>query len=368
LSRSVQQSQDAVREFSRGVLRALGSLDLTLTHGPRFELDRQRGHIDALRATVVRSQLLFDASGALQQALVAVSSVAVMVAGGLWIGAGTLQMESLVFFLAGLALLRGPVTTLILSAPPLAAGRRSLSKVEAFLAETATQPYQGAQPIEFEGRIELRDVTFSYSGEPLLQHLDLQLELGEVVAIIGANGAGKTTIVRLVLGLIRPQQGALRADGQGYDQLDIASLRRRFGVLTQEPVLLAGSVWDNVTYGRDGLDPAQVEAALATVGADRWLGHLSQGLETSVGDRGGLLSGGQAQQLALARALLGGPRLLILDEPTNHLDARSVERVLHGLRSGQPPTTLVISHEPRVIECADRVLALEAGQLRPVTG
>jgi ABC-type bacteriocin/lantibiotic exporter with double-glycine peptidase domain len=205
--------------------------------------------------------------------------------------------------------------------------------------------------------LALRDVEFGYrDGVPVLCGFGLELERGERVVLVGPNGAGKTTVAALLLGLYRPWHGSAAADGIPYDELDIRALRRLIGFVPQRPILLPGTIAENIAYGAAAPDSRRIRSAaeLATAG------ELE--LEAQVGDDGELLSGGERQRIAIARALLAQPPVLILDEPTASLDRDAVARVLANLRAlPSEPAVLVISHDRAVIEDADRVVQLVDG-------
>jgi ATP-binding cassette subfamily B protein len=182
---------------------------------------------------------------------------------------------------------------------------------------------------------------------------------------VGPNGTGKTSLVSLILGLYRPTGGRLSADGHPFDDLDLDDIRRSIGVVTQDPVMIPGTIWENLTYGRDSESPAGVVQAAELATAHGFIQSLPLAYETPIGEEGVLLSGGQRQRLAIARALVRAPALLILDEPTNHLDADSVRALLSNLKHlPNRPAILIITHAPDVAAEADRLFVLDdRGQL-----
>jgi ABC-type bacteriocin/lantibiotic exporter with double-glycine peptidase domain len=190
---------------------------------------------------------------------------------------------------------------------------------------------------------------------------------GEHIVILGPNGAGKTSLASLILGIYRPDAGALLADGVPYDELDIRALRMAFGVLLQDPVILPGTVTENIAYGRPDAPAAEVERVAALAGADGFVARLPDGYATDVGVDGGRLSGGQRQRIALARALLAQPRLLLLDEPTTHLDLAAIAALRATLGElPQRPTVITITHDEALAGQADRVVHLRDGRIETV--
>jgi ATP-binding cassette subfamily C protein len=193
--------------------------------------------------------------------------------------------------------------------------------------------------------------------------VSLEIPAGSFTTLVGFSGAGKTTIVDLVIGLLRPQQGRVRIDGWPLDELDRHAWRRRIGYVPQENLLLHDSVLRNVTLGDASLSEADAERALRAAGVWDVVRQMDGGMHASVGERGARLSGGQRQRIMIARALVHRPRLLVLDEATSALDpvsASSLAQTLRGLRGHM--TVLAISHQPDLIDAADRVYRMEDGK------
>jgi ABC transporter fused permease/ATP-binding protein len=218
-----------------------------------------------------------------------------------------------------------------------------------------------------QGRVAFEGVHFSYPARPdipVLKGLELEIQPGEVVALVGPSGAGKSTIAGLLARMYDPQEGRLLLDGRELRTLDPEWLRRQIGTVAQEPLLFATSVAENILYGRADATDAEVEAAARAANAHEFISRFPEGYRTLVGERGVQLSGGQKQRIAIARAVLKDPRLLILDEATSALDAESehlVQDALERLMKGR--TTLIIAHRLSTVVGANRVLVLEGGKV-----
>ncbi len=216
-----------------------------------------------------------------------------------------------------------------------------------------------------QGGIRFEGVSFRYPtrpDDPVLRAIDLELAPGEVVALVGPSGAGKSTVASLLSRFYDPDEGTIRLDGEAYTGLDVDWLRRQVGVVSQEPILFATTIAENIRYGRPDATDAEVEDAAKAANAHDFVAGFPEGYETLVGERGVRLSGGQKQRVAIARALLKDPRLLVLDEATSALDAESEHLVQEALaRLMQGRTTLVIAHRLSTVQEADRVLVLDRG-------
>jgi ATP-binding cassette subfamily C protein len=233
-------------------------------------------------------------------------------------------------------------------------------------AQAAAEPPAGGAPPRLERGIELRGVRFAYGEQAVLDGVDLSIPAGRLTTLIGPSGAGKTTLVDLVIGLLRPQAGEVLIDGVPLETLDRRAWRRMIGYVPQDTLLLHDSVLANVTLGDPDLTREDAERALRQADAWEFVSALPEGLDTPVGERGGRLSGGQRQRIAIARALVHEPKLLILDEPTSALDAAASAAVRDTLRALKGRYTLLaITHRPALLDVSDQVLHMTGGRLRP---
>jgi len=251
--------------------------------------------------------------------------------------------------------------------------QRAAGASERLLELLATQPRirpperPVAMPSPARGRVAFEGVTFHYPSRPdsaALEGFSLAVEPGEVVALVGPSGAGKTTVFQLLLRFYDPTSGVVRIDGVDAREADPRELRRHVAVVAQEPVIFAANVFDNVRYGRPEATEDEVRAALETANALEFVSELPEGLKAPLGERGVKLSGGQRQRIAIARAILADRAILLLDEATSSLDAQSekavqlaLERLMHGR------TTLVIAHRLATVKSSDRIVVLDHGRV-----
>jgi len=230
-------------------------------------------------------------------------------------------------------------------------------------AESEREESSGTVAPRLESAVELRDVSFAYDSEPVLEHVSVEIPAGAITALVGASGSGKTTLVDLIVGLAEPDSGAVLVDGVPLAEIDLTAWRRLLGYVPQEMFLLNDTIATNVSLGDAGVTRADVERALRDAGAWEFVERLPEGMDGTVGERGSQLSGGQRQRIAIARALVHRPRLLVLDEATAPLDQATEQALWATMDALRGKTTiLAISHGTAVLDVADRVYRLDAGR------
>ena len=230
-------------------------------------------------------------------------------------------------------------------------------------AEAEREPPTGQQRASLRHAIRLRDVRVDFDGRTCLDGISMEAPAQCITAILGPSGAGKTTLVDLLTGLIAPDAGQVEVDSVPLSHIDLQDWRKRIGYVPQETLLLNDSIRLNISFGDAEIDEARVEAALRSAGAWEFVQQLPEGMESSVGERGSLLSGGQRQRIAIARALVHHPDLLILDEATAALDADTEMQLWRTIERLRGQTTVVaISHQPALASVADRIYRIEGGR------
>jgi ABC-type multidrug transport system fused ATPase/permease subunit len=291
--------------------------------------------------------------------------------GGARVLAGQLSLGDLLVFLGYLAALYGPVSELSLSVSyavqVVARGRRMFEVIDS--EEEVPERHDALDLNRARGEVEFEDVTFGYRGydseappRPILHNVSFRARPGQITAIVGATGAGKSSLVSLLSRFYDPWEGRIVVDGHNVRDLSLRSLRENVSLVLQEPFLFHMSAADNIAFGRPEATRAEIVAAARATHAHEFIERLPQGYDTVIEEKGGSLSGGERQRIGIARALLKDAPILILDEPTSALDASTEAQIFAALSSlMQNKTTFIISHRLSTIRRAEQVLVLEDG-------
>src|SRR5439155_17287107 len=293
---------------------------------------------------------------------------AILFFGGRRVVHGQMTLGDFTAFYAYLLMLLAPMRTLGISLGM--AQRATASGARLFQTlERAPRPVAppGAPPLPAgSGRVELRDVSLRYEGAAVdaLHDVSLDVEAGTTLALVGATGSGKTTLVQLISRLYDPTAGRVLVDGADVRDVDLGSLRRSIAIVDDDPFLFSATVAENIAYAREDATREEIEAAARRAQAHGFIAELPDGYDTRVGERGLTLSGGQRQRLAIARALLADPRILVLDDATSSVDASTEQAIKRALREAMAGrTTFIIAHRLSTIALADEIAVLEDGEL-----
>lgn len=375
--RAVDGHLNQIADLQGTLVEAVEGLEDLKTSGAQGRFIRR---YEAATAQAAESALRYRAASALSNNLTMTAQQAIVLIMLVWgvylIQAGELTAGGMIgaVMLAGRGL--APLSSLVGLAARYQGARAAMKLIDE-LMQRPQEREAGRSYVPLgdtgAGRLRLAEVGFAYPLPPgvqgnapkVLKGVNLQLEPGERVAVLGRIGSGKSTILRLLAGLYQPSEGAVELDGIDLRQIDPAEYRGRMGFVGQEPRLFNGTLRDNVSMGRAEIDTARLAEVARLTGLDRLVAGHPQGWDLHVGEMGGLLSGGQRQLVALARALVHQPRVLLMDEPTSSMDAQSELAFLRQLRDALRPgsTLIVVTHRPAVLELVQRIVVVDGGRI-----
>jgi ATP-binding cassette subfamily B protein len=272
-----------------------------------------------------------------------------------------------VLLTSNFGMLIGSIILLASLAPAISKGFASITSLGEVLESPDLEVNQGKKSVDaVDGVIKFSKVNFTYptNHKPSLSDISFSASPGKMIALVGPSGSGKSTLINLVIGFLRPSQGAIHVDGADYKELDLRTVRKFLSVVPQESVLFDGTISENISYGLSDVTSQEIESALRDANAWDFVQAFDDGAETIVGERGARLSGGQRQRLAIARALIRNPRILILDEATSALDSESEKLIQDALsRLMKDRTTFVVAHRLSTVQEADQILVLDEGKI-----
>jgi ATP-binding cassette subfamily B protein len=343
-------------------IRAVQAFTLEPETGQRFREQATESRAANLRLT--RTQFWFSGCVGL---VMTIGTVAVIGIGAHGVVAGRLTLGDILVFLAYLGMLYQPMNAFSQSvtvAQTATAQLRRVFEIIDAIPDISDRP--GAKPLEtVRGEVEFRNVSFEYEpGRPALREVNLDVAPGQVVAIVGRTGAGKTTLASLLLRFYDPTKGAVLLDGHDLRDLPLAWLRQQVSVVLQDPIIFSSTIAENIAYGRPGATREQIEHAARRAQADEFICGLPQGYDTPLSERGVNLSGGQRQRLSIARAFLKNAPILVLDEPTSAVDAETEKALMEGVDDlAKDRTTFIISHRLSTVRLADLIVVLDGGRI-----
>lgn len=328
----------------------------------RFSLEAEHNRRAKYRAEQIKA-LQFVVVGFLE----AMSVVFLFLLGGWQISQNNLTGTEFISYVTAVALLIDPIGLTTSNYSEFKQGEASCDRLFELLAiQPEIQEKSDAIILpSVQGKVDYQNIDFAYiPGKPVLKNLNLRVQAGEMIALVGASGAGKTTLVNLLPRFYHPQAGEILIDGINIQDVTLSSLRRQIGIVPQEVIIFSGTVAQNIAFGQVYYDLKEVQMAAEIANVHQFISQLPEGYQTLVGERGVNLSGGQRQRIAIARAVLLNPRILILDEATSALDSESEALVQEALeRLMENRTVFIIAHRLATVRRADRILVIEGGKI-----
>ena len=368
ISQSTRKTQERIADLSANLTEVLQAQRVVKSFGREtFEVDRFRNRNDAYFGDSMKMIQIINTQPMIVATLMALAVVVIVWLSVREVLVGRLDKSTVFTYWLLLVNLANPLNRFAQFTSDLSKATVACGRVLELLDLPPEDAGTGAPPLEIaRGEIVFDDVVFGYqnSEKPALDGVSATIAAGEVVALVGPSGAGKTTLANLVPRFYRPQKGSIRVDGRDLSGVRLAELRSAIAIVPQDPQLFRTSVMENIRYGRLDATDDEVRAAAREANADEFIERFPAGYQTEVGERGARLSGGERQRIAIARAILRDPRILILDEATSALDTHSeamIESALDRLLPGR--TTIVIAHRLSTVRRADRIFYIEDGRL-----
>ncbi|HBK67985.1 MAG TPA: ABC transporter ATP-binding protein [Firmicutes bacterium] len=368
IRKASRKVQIKLADISHVLEETLSSIKVVKSFGrEEYEFERFSAENDENFRARVRSEQYGASLTSIIEFITAVSFTAILWYGGYEVMNGYIKVSELIAFFTLLLTIMNPLSSLSKLSTTLQQALAAAERIFELMAidNPVLEEKNNEVLTNVVGNLEFRNISFAYNqGEEILKDIDFEIKPGEVVALVGPSGAGKTTIADLIPRFYEPTKGQIVLDGKDIKEIDLVSLRTQIGIVPQETILFSGTLRNNIRYGRlEAAEEEIIEAARAANAHD-FIFKLPNGYDTVVGERGVGLSGGQRQRIAIARAILKNPRILILDEATSALDTESevlVQEALNRLMKSR--TTLVIAHRLSTIKNADKIIVLSNGKI-----
>ncbi len=329
------------------------------------EVQKMSGQLFAVAEKGYRLDVIQSLFGSVGWAIFQIFQVVCLGFTGFLAIKGTVMPGDITLYQSYFATIVSQVSSLMSLIPTIAKGIESVNSIGEVLLEDDIEQNEGKEIIkDIYGEFDFKDVTFRYNNidRPVLHNLNLHVDKGETIALVGESGAGKSTILNLVIGFNQVNSGEVLIDGHNMKDIDLRSYRKHLAVVPQTSILFSGTIRDNITYGVDNVDEATLDEIVKAANLTDLINSLPDGLDTMVGEHGGKLSGGQRQRISIARALIRNPKVIVLDEATSALDSISEKLIQEALNNlTKDRTTFIVAHRLSTIKDADKIAVIADG-------
>lgn len=357
-----------MEETSARVMEMVELIPVTRAHAlEEEEVQKMSGQLFAVAEKGYRLDVIQSLFGSVGWAIFQIFQVVCLGFTGFLAIKGTVMPGDITLYQSYFATIVSQVSSLMSLIPTIAKGIESVNSIGEVLLEDDIEQNEGKEIIkDIYGEFDFKDVTFRYNNidRPVLHNLNLHVDKGETIALVGESGAGKSTILNLVIGFNQVNRGEVLIDGHNMKDIDLRSYRKHLAVVPQTSILFSGTIRDNITYGVDNVDEATLDEIVKAANLTDLINSLPDGLDTMVGEHGGKLSGGQRQRISIARALIRNPKVIVLDEATSALDSISEKLIQEALNNlTKDRTTFIVAHRLSTIKDADKIAVIADGHL-----
>ena len=355
-----------MEETSARVMEMVELIPVTRAHAlEEEEVQKMSGQLFAVAEKGYRLDVIQSLFGSVGWAIFQIFQVVCLGFTGFLAIKGTVMPGDITLYQSYFATIVSQVSSLMSLIPTIAKGIESVNSIGEVLLEDDIEQNEGKEIIkDIYGEFDFKDVTFRYNNidRPVLHNLNLHVDKGETIALVGESGAGKSTILNLVIGFNQVNSGEVLIDGHNMKDIDFRSYRKHLAVVPQTSILFSGTIRDNITYGVDNVDEATLDEIVKAANLTDLINSLPDGLDTMVGEHGGKLSGGQRQRISIARALIRNPKVIVLDEATSALDSISEKLIQEALNNlTKDRTTFIVAHRLSTIKDADKIAVIADG-------
>lgn len=352
-----------MEETSARVMEMVELIPVTRAHAlEEEEVQKMSGQLFAVAEKGYRLDVIQSLFGSVGWAIFQIFQVVCLGFTGFLAIKGTVMPGDITLYQSYFATIVSQVSSLMSLIPTIAKGIESVNSIGEVLLEDDIEQNEGKEIIkDIYGEFDFKDVTFRYNNidRPVLHNLNLHVDKGETIALVGESGAGKSTILNLVIGFNQVNSGEVLIDGHNMKDIDLRSYRKHLAVVPQTSILFSGTIRDNITYGVDNVDEATLDEIVKAANLTDLINSLPDGLDTMVGEHGGKLSGGQRQRISIARALIRNPKVIVLDEATSALDSISEKLIQEALNNlTKDRTTFIVAHRLSTIKDADKIAVI----------